>query len=197
MMAVYLFSLIVGGGLLLLSLLGGEGGDLEVDGALDLDGLGDAADVGSAADATDASAASKIFSLRGLIYAMFGFGGTGAVLTGLGMSGPGTLVGAIVTGLLSGAMVSVVFGYLRRTDSGAKIGDEALEGLTGHVVLPIDADSPGAVVVVRGDRRLRLRALPHGTVEGDPSNWQRVLVIEVKNGVARVAPLEEDRLLDS
>lgn len=197
MMAVYLFSLIVGGGLLLLSVLGGDGGELEVDGALDLDGLGDAGDVGSAADATDASAASKIFSLRSLIYAMFGFGGTGAVLSGLGMTGPATLVGAVVTGLLSGAMVSAVFGYLRRTDSGAKVGDEALEGLAGHVVLPIDADRPGAVVVVRGDRRLRLRALPHRTVEGDPSSWERVLVIEVENGVARVAPLEEDRLLDS
>jgi hypothetical protein len=197
MMAVYLFSLIVGGGLLLLSLLGGEGGDLEVDGALDLDGLGDAGDVGSAADATDASAASKIFSLRSLIYAVFGFGGTGVLLTGLGVTGPSTLVSAIVTGLLAGAMVSVVFGYLRRTDSGAKVGDEALEGLTGHVVLPIDAGSPGAVVIVRGERRLRLRALPHGTAEGDPSAWKRVLVVEVENGIARVAPLEEDRLLDS
>lgn len=197
MMAVYLFSLIVGGGLLLLSLLGGEGGDLEVDGALELDGLGDAADVGGAGDAPDASAASKIFSLRGLIYALFGFGGTGVALTGLGIGGSSTLVSAIVTGILSGAMVSIVFGYLRRTDSGAKVGDEALEGLTGHVVLPMDAESPGAVVVIRGERRLRLRALPHSTVEGDPSAWKRVLVVEVQDGVARVTPLEEDRLLDS
>lgn len=193
MMAVYLFSLIVGGGLLLLSLFGGEGGDLEIDGALDLDGLGDAAELASA----DA-AASKVFSLRSLIYATFGFGGAGALLTYLGAAAATTLVAAVVTGVLSGAMVSAVFGYLRRTDSGAKLGDQALEGLAGHVVLPIDADSPGAVVVVRGDRRLRLRALPHGTVlEGDPSEWDRVVVVEVEGGIARVAPLEEDRLLDS
>ena len=192
MMAVYLFTLIVGGGFLLLSLLGGEGGDVEIDGALDLDGLGDAAEIGSG----DASAA-KVFSLRSLIYAAFGFGGTGAVLTALGLTGLPTLISAGITGLLAGTMVSVVFGYLRRTDSGAKVGDEALEGLTGHVVLPLDPDSPGAVVVVRGDRRLRLRALPHGSARGDPSEWERVLVVEVEGGIARVAPLEGDRLLDS
>lgn len=192
MMALYLFSLIVGGGLLLLSLFGGEGGDLEVDGALELDGLGDAADIG----AGDAGAA-KIFSLRSLVYALFGFGGTGAALTALGMSGPLTVAGALVTGVLAGAMVSLVFGYLQRTESGARLGDQALEGLAGHVVLPMAPDSPGAVVVVRGDRRLRLRALPHGTVHGDPSGWDRVVVVEVEGGVARVAPLEGDRLLDS
>ena len=191
MMAVYLFSLIVGGGLLLLSLFGGEGGDLEVDGALDLDGLGDAAEVASG-DGAD----SKIFSLRSLIYAVFGFGGTGAVLTSLGAAAATTLVAALVTGFLSGGMVSAAFGYLRRTDSGAKLDDRALEGLPGHVVLPIEAESPGAVVVVRGDRRLRLRALPYGAVEGDPSEWDRVVVVEVEGGIARVTPLEGDRLLD-
>ena len=192
MMAVYLFSLIVGGGLLLLSLLGGEGGDVEIDGALELDGLGEAGEIG----AGDAPAA-KIFSLRSLIYAVFGFGGTGAVLTALGMTGPFTLAAAVVTGVLAGAMVSAAFGYLHRTDSGVKPGDDALEGLAGHVVLPMAENSPGAVVVIRGDRRIRLRALPHGTVHGDPSEWDRVVVVEVEGGVARVAPLEGDRLLDS
>ena len=77
MAAVYLFSLILGGGLLVLSLLGGESSDVDF-GELELDGLGDvgdAADLGGAADAADAhGAASKIFSLRSLIYALFGSG---------------------------------------------------------------------------------------------------------------------------
>ncbi|MEJ2539763.1 MAG: hypothetical protein P8188_07315 [Gemmatimonadota bacterium] len=193
MMAVYLFALILGGGLLLLSLLGGEGGDVDV-GDLELDGLGDAGDLGS--EGGDASA-SKIFSLRSLIYAVFGFGATGALLTTLGLPRPVTLGGAIVTGLLAGAMVSATFGYLHRTESGTKLGDEALLGLTGRVVLPIERERPGAVVVIRGDRRLRLRALPHSSGEGEPAGWDRVLVVEVVDGVARVAPLEEDRLLDS
>lgn len=198
MAALYLFSLILGGGLLVLSLLGGEGGDVDV-GELELDGLGDAgdaADLGSASDAADGSA-SKIFSLRSLIYALFGFGGTGTLLTALGMAGPATLAAALVTGLVLGALVSLVFGYLHRTESGAKLGDDALLGLTGHVVLPMSEGSPGAIIVLRGDRRIRLRALPHGTADGDPSAWDRILVVDVDGGVARVTPLEEDRLLDS
>ena len=57
--------------------------------------------------------------------------------------------------------------------------------------------SPGAILVLRGDRQLRLRALPHASGRGDPSEWERILVVDVEGGVARVTPLEEDRLLDS
>ncbi|HSM06817.1 MAG TPA: hypothetical protein VK858_19480 [Longimicrobiales bacterium] len=200
MAAVYLFSLILGGGLLVLSLLGGESSDVDF-GEIELDGLGDvgeAAELGSAADASEAhGAASKIFSLRSLIYALFGFGGTGTVLSFLGASSTATLVAAAATGLVLGAVVSLVFGYLQRTESGAMLGDEAFRGLTGHVVLPMSEGSPGAILVLRGDRQLRLRALPHASGRGDPSEWERILVVDVEGGVARVTPLEEDRLLDS
>jgi membrane protein implicated in regulation of membrane protease activity len=199
MAAVYLFTLILGGGLLVLSLLGGESSDVDL-GELELDGLGDvgdAADLGGAEGPDADGTASKIFSLRSLIYALFGFGGTGSLLTALGITGTATLLAAAVTGLVLGALVSIVFGYLHRTESGAMPGDEALLGLTGHVVLPMSAESPGAVVVLRGDRQLRLRALPHASGRGDPSEWERILVVEVEGGVARVTPLEDDRLLDS
>lgn len=198
MLALYLFSLIFGGGLLLLSLLGGEGGegelDLELDTAdLEVEGLADAGEVDGGGEA-----AAKIFSLRSLIYALFGFGATGSLLTWLGVGTLPTAVTAVLGGLLSGALVSLVFGYLHRTDSGALPGDADLVGLPGRVVLPLGpGTSHGAVVVERGGRWIRLRALPHSTADGDPEAWGRVVVVEVEGGVAQVAPLEDDGLLDS
>lgn len=198
MLALYLFSLIFGGGLLLLSLLGGEGGegelDLELDtGDLEVEGLADAGEVDGGGEA-----AAKIFSLRSLIYALFGFGATGSLLTWLGVGTLPTAVTAVLGGLLSGALVSLVFGYLHRTDSGALPGDADLVGLPGRVVLPLGpGTSHGAVVVERGGRWIRLRALPHSTADGNPEAWGRVVVVEVEGGVAQVAPLEDDGLLDS
>jgi len=52
------------------------------------------------------------------------------------------------------------------------------------------------VVVERGGRRVKLRALPHPSGKGDPSSWTQVFVVEMENGVAKVAPIEEGMLLE-
>ncbi len=202
MAALYLFSLILGGGFLLLSVLGGDSeADVDFDagldlgdGGLDLDGLaGDAGDgIESIGDAADSGqdAASRIFSIRTVVYALFGFGATGTILTRLGISMPTTLAFSLVAGAAAGFLVSMVFHFLVRTDSGAHPGDEALLGLTGDVTLPIGLGRPGTVAVERGGRRLSLRALPHATAHGDPESWKRVIVVEIDGSIARVAPLE-------
>lgn len=181
MTALYMFSLVLGGGLLLLSLFSGDGGEaeLDVDGAAELDG----------ADA-------KVFSLRSLIYAAFGFGATGMLLSRLGASSAVTAAAAVITGLVAGAGVTAVFNYLRRTESGSIQGDTALVGAAGRVVLPLSGETPGAVVVARGGREVRLRALPHPAGEGDPGTWARILVVEVEHGIARVVPVKGDTLLE-
>jgi hypothetical protein len=218
MAALYLFSLVLGGGFLLLSLLGGESdGDVEFEGGLDLgdagdmelDGLagdmleitGDALEItGEAMEATGdlgdhgQSAASRIFSIRTVVYALFGFGATGTILTQLGVGMLTSLAFALVGGFASGLLVSMVFHFLVRTDSGAHPGDASLLGLTGTVTLPIGDGSPGLVAVERGDRRLSLRALPHSSARGNPGDWTQVIVVEIERGIARVAPLEAEEL---
>ena len=202
MLPVYLFSLVLGGGLLLLSLFSGDGGDtdLALDAGVDLDlveGMDAALDAGEI-DASADTAASKIFSIRGLIYTAFGFGATGTLATVLGVAMIPALLSSVGVGVLSGALVGWVFDYLRRTDSGALLTDTTFKGLEGRVVLPLSAGSAGAVVVERGGREVLLRALPHGSApEGDPGDWAKVMVVEVVEGVARVIPVEGDRLLES
>jgi hypothetical protein len=71
-------------------------------------------------------------------------------------------------------------------------------GLMGRVTLPIRGEIPGKVVVERGGRRVQIRALPHASAEGqgDPTTWRKVFVVEMQEGVALVAPVEEDLLLE-
>lgn len=223
MAALYLFSLVLGGGFLLLSLLGGESdGDVDFDGGLDLgdggdlqldgiefDGLagdaleitGDALEItGEAMEATGDlgdhgdGAASRIFSIRTVVYTLFGFGATGTILTQLGVGMLTSLAFALVGGFASGLLVSMVFHFLVRTDSGAHPGDASLLGLTGTVTLPLAEARPGLVAVERGDRRLTLRALPHSSASGDPEEWTQVIVVEIERGIARVAPLKAEEL---
>jgi hypothetical protein len=83
----------------------------------------------------------------------------------------------------------MLFGWLRRTDSGGMAGDAHLIGLTGTVSLPLSATVPGTVILERGGRRVTMRALPHPGSADDPETWTAVVVVGVESGVARVAPL--------
>jgi membrane protein implicated in regulation of membrane protease activity len=198
MLSAYIFSLVLGGGLLLFSLLAGDADsdvdvDLDVDIDVDLD-----LDVDTGADLDHGAhvAAGKLLSFRSLIYTVFGFGATGTLLTYMGFPALATAATAVVGGVLSGALVTTVFNYLRRTDSGAHPGDAGFIGLPAKVVLPLSAGSAGAILVERGGRRIRLRALPHAAAEGDPDEWTRVVVVDLEGGIARVTPVKEDHLLE-
>jgi hypothetical protein len=148
--------------------------------------------VGDAGD----SAASRIFSIRTVVYTLFGFGATGTALTQLGLAFVPTLAFSIVGGLASGLFVSLVFHYLVRTASGEPPGDASLIGLMGSVTLPLGGGTEGTVVVYRDGRRISLRALPQPSVTGagDPADWRQVVVVDVDGGIVRVAPLDADEI---
>ncbi len=209
MLSVYIFSLVLGGSFLLVSVLGDvfdTGVDVDSDfdadlaldagdatDALDAGDASDAADAGHAGDAAQGTAAAKIFSIRGLIYGLFGFGAVGSAVTWLGGTGfVATLVSAIVGGLLTGGMVTVLFNWLKASSASNRHSDSGFVGLRGTITLPVGDGSVGTVVVERGGRRISLRALPWGSAEGDPDGWRDVVVMEMDQGVARVAPIEED-----
>ena len=189
MLALYLFALVLGGGFLLLSVLGGGDADVDVDLDMDMEGLDGAAEAGG-----DGDAASRIFSLRTAVYALFGFGATGTILAALGMGSLTTLPFSLLGGLGAALVVSLAFRFLRRTDSGAQAGEGSLRGLPGVVTLPLGTGSPGTVAVERGGRRITLRALPHPASRGEPRSWTRVVVVEMERGVALVSPLEPDEM---
>lgn len=214
MLALYVFSLIVGGAFLAVSLLGdflhGDAAGVDVH-SLDLDLHGVDVDIHGGgldlhgglqadAEATGAihgeHAATKILSLRTIVYSLFGFGAVGTVLSTLG-GGSGsslTLAFSLAGGGLTGFLITSVFNYLRRSESGGHAAEVDFVGLTGAVRLPLSGSQPGQILVQRGHRQYVLRALPH-RVESDrtdPSEWSTVVIVDMERGIARVAPVEDD-----
>lgn len=188
MLTAYIFCLAVGGGFLALSLFGDflEGDvDVDADMDVDMDVDGDALSHGGGI--------AQFFSLRAAINALFGFGAAGALLHAIWGGGQPILTAAIAggTGVASGALISSVFGYLKRTESGALRGEESFVGLTGEVSLEIVPGSRGSVTVRRGDRRVRIRAQVADTYQRAEAlgAGQPVVVVEMKDGIASVSPV--------
>ena len=193
MLTAYIFCAVVGGGLLALSLFGDFlDGDVDADGAFEIEG-----DFDTSLDGADFT---KLFSLRAIVYTLFGFGAAGAVLHAIWSGGrPGlTAVIAGGMGIASGALISTVFGYLKRTESGTMEGEESLVGLGGEVRMEITEGGIGEVRIGSGSRQFRMRARADD-VEGAGMTLEAgrpVVVVDVKEGVALVAPLEMKLLED-
>jgi hypothetical protein len=215
MTSLFLFALILGGGLLALSLLGDLFGggdadfdtdfdtdlDMDVDVDLDMDVDPDvsleADDLGAdaaveGAPHTDLAGAIRIFTIRNLTYFLFGFGGVGWLLTVVSPDLPLWLVtaAAVLAGLLAAGSAAVLFGWLKATDSGWQADEASFVGCEARVVLPVGHGKVGQVIVLRGDREHELRAVPFDVRAEAPERWRRVLVIEMDGGTARVSPME-------
>lgn len=193
MLTAYIFCLVVGGGLLALSFFGDFlDGDVDADGALEIEG-----EVDVDADGADFT---RLFSLRALVYALFGFGAAGAVLHAIWSGGrPGlTALVAGGMGLASGALISTVFGYLKRTESGTMEGEESLIGLSGVVRMEITEGGIGEVRIGSGSRQFRMRARADDLEDAGMTleAGRPVVVVEVTEGVALVAPMEMKLLED-
>lgn len=193
MLQVYLFCLILFGGLAALSIFGDfletEVADLD----LDLD-----AELDADADPEGYTAAEKIFSIRGGLYSLFGFGLTGTLLTlaGAEAASPLTVGLSAGTGLAAGWLVTRILNWLRSGEAGSHPTDVTFEGRMARVTLALGSGAPGRVRVRRGERTHELRALPHPSSPDTPApeDWNAVIVVEMRDGVALVAPVEEDDL---
>lgn len=178
---LFWLALVIGGGLFLLSLAG------DVFGVEGHDAHAFHADGG-----TDWG---RIFSLRNGTYFLFAFGAVG-VLLNFAWAGKGEWLAfsfATITGLLAWAMSYAAFGYLRRSDSGQMPGDELLIGRVGTVSLPLLKGGTGKIVVDRAGQTQELLAKPLDDDEADPQTWDSVIVVEVRDGVALVAPFSEEQ----
>lgn len=180
MSTIFWFALVAGAGLLALPL------------------LGDVFDVGAAdghghAGAHEAADGMKILSLRNASYFLFGFGAVGVLLSWFwhGAYLLLTAAAAGATGLGAAAISALIFGYVRRTHSGDIPGDSTLRGLVGTVTLPISAGGTGKIVVARSGREYEILARPFDPESIDAERWSSVVVVEIDNGIALVAPYTE------
>ena len=199
MNVLYGFALVVGGGMFLFSLAADlfGGGDVDAGGGLDvnadvdasLDGGADAAG-DHAADGAHADSAFRILSLRNATYFLFAFGVSGVLLTWLwgGERALLTAAFAATLGVVGGAISTFAFGWMRRTETGYLADDRGWIGHTGVVTIPLSAGGTGKVLVVRDGREHELLARPFERAADRPERWTRVMVIEMRQGVALVSP---------
>lgn len=190
MESVFWFALVLGGGLLVISLFGEvfEGMDMDLDADLDAD-----LDVDVDADGGGHSVV-EAFSVRNLTYFLFGFGATGVLLGWMGVALPLALAASGGVGVIAAILSAVAFRWLRTTESGEGLPDESFEGTTGRVLLPMREGAPGLVVVRRGAREYELHAEPLEPGVPDADEWSHVIVVEMKDGTARVMPMEDPLL---
>lgn len=166
MLSVYLFFAIVGGALMLLSLWQGEF-DMDADGEPDFTW----SDI-------------PFFSLRFWVFGGGMFGLTGLILTWSGRSFWTTFIGALVTGLTTGWLLTLLIRRLRRHTPNSLITPDDLIGCTGTVELPIDPDQPGKV-------RLSLKGqqVEYPARSRTPVPWgQTVVVVDVHDQWVEVIP---------
>ncbi|HEX7122703.1 MAG TPA: hypothetical protein VF178_10075 [Gemmatimonadaceae bacterium] len=179
MTAFYWFAFVVGTGMVLFSLLADHG-----DGGHGVDAHADAVD--------HAGDGFKILSLRNATYFLFAFGVSGVLLTWLWGGSRSLLTAAVALGcgVAGGTLSRLIFGWLKRSESGQLPDDSSWIGATGHVTLPLSSEGTGKVLVTRGQRELELLARPFDEAAHEPERWTSIMVVEMRQGVALVAPAD-------
>ncbi|MFW6051131.1 MAG: hypothetical protein ACODAU_08150 [Myxococcota bacterium] len=193
---VYLFALVLGGVLLVASvLLGGHSGDADAD--ADVDAGGDAGtgehlpvhlDHGGDISGFDAFWALR--SLRFWTFFLAFFGLTGLVLDGLGLV-EGALASALVAlgmGAGSGYLAAGVLRWLGREESGSIASSGDYVGKTARVLVPV---RKGGVGKVRLDLRgSSVDVLATTDEEEGFAAREEAIIIEMDGPRARIARLD-------
>jgi hypothetical protein len=182
MTALYWFAMVVGVGMYLFSVFADTTG-AHVDSDAHIH-------VGSDHHGADGY---QILSLRNATYFLFAFGVTGVALNTMwgGDRSWLTAILALGIGALGATISTLAFGWLRKSESGEMPGDRAWLGATADVMLPLSAGGTGKILVSRGGRSQELLAR---AFDGDASGverWSKVLILEIRDGIALVAPNEE------
>jgi hypothetical protein len=178
MLPLYLFAAILGGGLLLIGVLGGDADSLDTD-AIDVDADVAGKDVGW----------KNILSLQTAAYALAAFGITGTLLSLTGADATLSLLAAGAMGVFGGGLAGFVFGWVRATQSGFGESSDTYIGGIGRTEVRIPAGGRGRIQLIHQGRMFTLPAV---TRSGEIGREETVLVVDVVEGVAVVelAPRE-------
>jgi membrane protein implicated in regulation of membrane protease activity len=217
-LGLYILAAMVGGGLLVFSVLGGAHDDVGGVGAhgLDVDAAGFDADL-SGVDVAGADVhvggldadhdvefghggagalVLGFFRPRNLIFFLAAFGITGTVLTVTNASTPNATL-LLSLGMGGGALLLThsLFSWLRRSEVGIDtVGDREMEGHTARVVLPMAPGEPGRIVCTIADREYYLTARVSEDVTKHLRAGSEVVILGIKDGVAEVIPFDVPEL---
>lgn len=184
MFGVYLFCAVLGGGLVLFSLLGGDSDD----------GLAEGLEVETGAGSGPSSAGMAgelllgFFRVRNLTFLLAAFGVTGLLGHWLGLAPLLTAALATGLGLVSAMLVHATFTWLRRTDSARDVlEDSDLEGNFARVVVPLAASGLGRISCEVSGRQLYLTARLADSAEPALAEGTPVVILRMDGGVAEVS----------
>lgn len=190
MTGVYLFFALVGGVLAAVMTIGG--GDIDADADLDLDVDFDAdpdLDTGDLAEGAG-SALSSLLSFRTLVFVSAFFGITGLTLPLVGAGATVTFVLALAVGGLAGFVNDRLIRWLKRSSGDTRITNDALVGAQARVSVPVEGGRRGRVTVDIDGRSIPMVAEAYRDLRESFAQNEDVVVIEVENGVARIAPMD-------
>jgi membrane protein implicated in regulation of membrane protease activity len=189
MIAIYGFCAVVGGVLAAIMLLGGDA-DADLSGGLDVDagGLG-GGDTNGSATATG-GVLSSLPSFRTIVFALAFFGVTGLVLPLVGTGQTVTFVAALGAGGFAGLLNDRIIRYVTRTSGGVGLSELAVSGTPGRVTVPVGANRRGRVSIQIEGRTVALAAEPYRPGSDTFDVGATVVVVEVHEGVAKIAPLD-------
>lgn len=181
MSALYWFAMVVGVGMYLFSVFA------------DAHSHGDVDSQGHDGGSHHGLDAYQLLSVRNATYFLFAFGVTGVALQWIWGGARGLLTAVLALGIggVGAGLSTAVFGWLRKSDSGDMPGDRAWLGASGQVVLPLRNGGTGKILVTRGGRSQELLARPFDDDASQPETWATVMVLEIRDGIALVAPNEE------
>jgi hypothetical protein len=208
MLGIYILAAMLGGGLLLFSVISGAFhgvGDVDATGVdahvagIDADVSGGDIQVGGM-DAdhdihighdTPGLLVLGLFRPRNLIFCLTAFGLTGTLLTVTGKPPDSTLTLSLVMGGGAWLLTFGVFTWLRRTDIGVDaISEVEVEGRPARVVLPMAPGEPGRIVCLVADRELYLTARPAADVTRALEAGSEVVILRIEGGVAEIIPFD-------
>lgn len=188
MFGVYLFTAVVGWAFVAFFILFGGDADLDadfdVDADFDLDADFDGAGGGLAGVAGD------FLSFRSLVFFLAFFGITGIVLDFLGAAGLVALVAAVGMGVFAVWFNTRLVRFLKRSQLNTRLRNADMSGRPAEVVLPVGDGRKGRVRFDVAGNRMYLTATPFRSGERFAVG-ARVVVVEVENGTARVAAMDE------
>lgn len=196
MTTLYLVTLLVGGLLIGVSLLGGEmaahlDGD-GLDGAFDLDGLdGDVENLDG--DTDGLVGAAQFLSFRDVVFFLAFFGLAGTLLGLVGVDEPLRAVAATASGVGAAAITHRLMNYLKRSESGAPRTAGLLTGRRARVLVDVSRAGAGKIVLDTGEQTVQLLAVVAPEAGRDRfAPGDEVTILQIDDGTARV--VEDDFL---
>jgi membrane-bound ClpP family serine protease len=177
MWSIYLFAAVLGGGLLLLGMVGGEADGVDADVDVDVD------------TGYPVAGWKQLLSFQTAAYALAAFGLTGAALSWLGAAALPTLVAALAMGLVGGTLIGALFGWLKRSQSGFAESSDHYIGGVGQTEVRIPSGGQGRIQLVHRGHAFTLPAVCRA---GEIDRNETVVVVDVIDGIAVVdrAPRE-------